>query len=199
MAFREITPALWAELELELELPAIPESLEGWDDNVFAHIDPVEPLQLMNDNVTSFPKRLLDDPAVIALAHQLLLDPRTLGHADRIAKGIPATRACATNANPRTICVGGSSKGMCMHPGCTTKAHVRGLCTKHGGCTKIVCVHPDCSTKAQAHGLCFKHRPVVRHVKDEKYFLKRFMQTRYVQRSRKRAKLQASLYKAVSL
>jgi len=204
------------ELQLtELELTAISKSLEDSDsledlgDNVFVNIDPdfwtelaapTEPLQLMEDKVTSFPKQLLNDTPVIALAHKLRLDSSAYAHAERIAKGLPAT---ATPPVPfsfdmrRELHVRERSKGSCMYPGCTTKAHGRGLCTKHGGCTKVVCVHPDCSTKAQARGLCFKHRPVVTPVKDEKFFLRRFKQAKHAKRCRERAKLHASLDKAV--
>jgi hypothetical protein len=64
-----------------------------------------------------------------------------------------------TKANARGLCVkhGGSSKGVCVYPGCTTKANARGLCVKHGGSSKGVCVHPGCTTKAQARRLCAKH------------------------------------------
>jgi hypothetical protein len=43
------------------------------------------------------------------------------------------------------------ARAVCVNPG-TTKVHARGLCGKHDFDARVVCVHPGCTTKAHAHG-----------------------------------------------
>jgi hypothetical protein len=42
-----------------------------------------------------------------------------------------------------------------VHPGCTTKAHVRGLCKLHT--TQELCFYEDCTKNAVRNLVCIKH------------------------------------------
>lgn len=66
-----------------------------------------------------------------------------------------SAKGCTTNAHARGLCVKHGANGHCSVQGCSTNAHTRGLCRKHGAGGS--CSVQGCSSNVRARGLCSKH------------------------------------------
>jgi hypothetical protein len=92
-------------------------------------------------------------PQLLTHSHTNINNPNTTTY-----RTMCSMSDCSTPAHRRGLCSkhGGSQfQPVCSVLDCTTNASGRGLCVKHGA--KGMCQHPVCTTAAIREGLCTKH------------------------------------------
>ncbi|ETV67354.1 hypothetical protein H257_16438 [Aphanomyces astaci] len=73
-------------------------------------------------------------------------------------RGICLVDDCRNQVYARSLCVRHGGKRQCQFQGCTLNRRVGAFCTKHGPTDAVRrCSHDGCSSQAHLRGKCFRH------------------------------------------